>query len=99
MPEMVWNRMYMAKQPDGGGGFFRPSKIQEAGTGKEMLVPDPNRRYVAGLDLGKKQDYTVFVVKDAMSRKSVYALEMSGSDWVSQIETITQRLLDGKIGS
>ena len=33
-----------------------------------------------------------------MSRKSVYALEMSGSDWVSQIETISSEINRWKIG-
>lgn len=28
-----------------------------------MLAPDKTQRYVAGLDLGKKQDYTVLVIK------------------------------------
>ena len=98
MPEPVWERMYLAKQPDGGGGFFRPSKIEEAAIAVEMLAPDPSERYVAGLDLGKKQDYTVFVVKNARTRESVHALEMSGNDWVSQIETISSEVNRWNVG-
>ena len=98
MPEAVWERMYLAKQPDGGTGFFRPSKIQAAANCKESLFPDETQRYVAGLDLGKKQDYTVLVIKNARLRESVYALEMQGNDWVSQIETISREIDRWKIG-
>ena len=98
MPEPVWERMYLAKQPDGGGGFFRPSKIEAAAKTQEMLYPDQSSRYVAGLDLGKKQDYTVFIIKNARTRESLYALEMSGSDWVSQIETIHSEIERWKVG-
>jgi hypothetical protein len=98
MPEPVWERMYLAKQPDGGGGFFRPSKIEIAGKSREMLFPDESRRYVAGLDLGKKQDFTVFIIKDARTRESIHALEISGSDWVSQIDTIAAEIDRWKVG-
>jgi hypothetical protein len=92
MPLPIWERMYLAKQPDGGGGFFRGVKIDGAACGVQMYQPDMSRRYVAGLDLGKKQDYTVFIVKDSRTRASVHSLEMSGSDWVSQIETISREI-------
>ena len=92
MPIPIWERMYMAKQPDGGAGFFRQSKIENAAVAKDYFNPQPGRRYVAGLDLGKKQDYTVFIVKDARSRASVYAVEMSGTDWMSQMESIVHEV-------
>lgn len=88
MPESIWERMYLAKQPDGGGTFFRHSKIEDASISLPLSAPKEGRRYVAGLDLGKKQDYTVFIVKDSHSRASVYSVEMSGTDWMSQIESI-----------
>jgi hypothetical protein len=98
MPEQVWERMYLAKQPDGGAGFFRPSKINEAAVGKELWLPDSSQRYVAGLDLGKKQDFTVLIIKNARTRSSVYSLEMNGTDWVSQIETISSEIKRWNIG-
>ena len=88
MPEAIWERMYLAKQPDGGGTFFRHSKIMEAATALPYSSPQKGRRYVAGLDLGKKQDYTVFIIKDSRSRASVYSMEMQGTDWMSQLESI-----------
>lgn len=88
MPEAIWERMYLAKQPDGGGTFFRHSKIMEASVAIPYSAPQDGRRYVAGLDLGKKQDYTVFIIKDSRSRASVYSMEMQGTDWMSQLESI-----------
>ena len=88
MPAQVWERMSLAKQPDGGGTFFRHSKIMEAATALPYSSPQKGRRYVAGLDLGKKQDYTVFIIKDSRSRASVYSMEMQGTDWMSQLESI-----------
>jgi hypothetical protein len=92
MPVQIWERMYMAKQPDGGSGFFRGIKIDEAATSHEIWKPAEKRRYVAGLDLGKSQDYTVFIVKDSRTRASVHALEMSGTDWVNQVQTIASEI-------
>ena len=84
--EAVWNRMYLAEQPDAGGSFFR--KIQQAMRGQEQGKPQPGVRYVAGLDLGKQHDPTVFIVKDRATRQSVHALEMLHRDWTLQIETL-----------
>ena len=97
MPAQIWERMYMAKQPDGGAGFFRPSKIEMASISRDLMEPEQGRRYVAGLDLGKKQDYTVFIVKDSRSRASVYSMEMSGTDWMSQMETVVSEVQKWKI--
>ena len=88
MPIPIWERMYLAKQPDGGSGFFRGTKIEAASVAKDLFEPKDGRRYVAGLDLGKKRDYTVFVIKDSRSRASVHAIEMSGTDWLSQMESV-----------
>jgi hypothetical protein len=84
--EGVWNRMYLAQQPDSGGSFFR--KIQRAMRGTEQGRPRQGVRYVAGLDLGKQQDPTVFIVKDRSTRESVHSLEMLHRDWSLQIETL-----------
>ena len=84
--EAHWNRMYMAEQPEGGGGFFR--KIDEAARGLQRLDPIPGRPYVAGLDLGKQVDPTVLIIKDRETRESVHYVEMLKRDWVLQKETI-----------
>lgn len=91
-PRVVWERAYLALQPTAGGNFFRRDKIEQAARGAALPVPLPGRRYVAGLDLGKKQDWTVLIVKDAKSREGVYALEMQATDWTSQLASIRAEL-------
>lgn len=85
-PEVIWNRMYLAEQPEGGGGFFR--KINLAAHGTELAKPTEGRRYVAGLDLGKQVDPTVLIIKDRQTRESVFALEMLRVDWQVQLPAI-----------
>ena len=84
-----WERLYMAKQPEGKGAFFQ--KVNEA-RGRdgceELLAPRFGRNYVAGLDLGRSNDPTVLVIKDRVTRESVYADEMMHTDWNLQVATI-----------
>jgi len=82
----IWRRHYLAEQPEGAGGFF--SKINEAAMGEETSRPNGERQYVAGLDLGKQVDPTVLIIKDRVTRQSLYAVEMLKTDWVLQKETI-----------
>ena len=86
--EAMWNRMYMAIQPDSGGAFFSASAIDAAKISNELTYPEPSHRYVAGLDLGKQTDPTVLVIKDRETRESVFAVEMLHRDWVVQKSTI-----------
>lgn len=85
-PEVIWKRMYLAEQPEGGGGFFR--KIDKARIGQELAGPVEGRTYVAGLDLGKQIDPSVLIIKDKDSRASVFAMEMLKIDWQVQIPRI-----------
>ena len=93
--EAIWERHYMAKQPEGAGGFF--SKIHEASIGKEQLRPSGEKQYVAGLDLGKQVDPTVLIIKDRITRESVYAMEMLKTDWVLQRESIAKECADWRV--
>jgi hypothetical protein len=86
--EAMWNRMYMAIQPDSGGAFFSARAIDNAKISNELTYPEPAHQYVAGLDLGKQTDPTVLVIKDRETRESVFALEMLHRDWVVQKATI-----------
>lgn len=91
-PLIVWERNYLAKQSSAGGNFFRRDKIDAAAIASSLPAPIPGRRYVAGLDLGKRQDFTVLIIKDASSRTGAYAIEMQGIDWASQFVTIKAEL-------
>ena len=86
--EAMWNRMYMAIQPDSGGAFFSASAIDAAKISNELTYPEPAHKYIAGLDLGKQTDPTVLIIKDRETRESVFAIEMLHRDWVVQKSTI-----------
>ena len=86
--EAMWNRMYMAIQPDSGGAFFSASAIDAAKISNELTYPEPAHKYIAGLDLGKQTDPTVLIIKDRETRESVFAIEMLHRDWGVQKSTI-----------
>ena len=86
MVESIWRRMYMAEQPEGGGGFFQ--KIDRATVAEWKPNPEPGITYVAGLDLGKQIDPTVLIVKNKRTRESVHFLEYLKTDWQIQIAAI-----------
>ena len=82
----IWQRMYMANQQEGGGGFFQ--KIDKAKVGAGLANPVDGEVYVAGVDLGKQVDPTVLIIKNKKTRESVYALEYLKTDWKIQIAAI-----------
>jgi hypothetical protein len=84
--DAIWRRHYLAAPAVGGSGFFR--LIREAARGAGLAEPAPGRRYVAGLDIGRKEDETVLVIKDRRTRESVYAESMAKREWTSQREAI-----------
>ncbi len=96
MTEANWLRMYMAEQPEGGGGFMR--KVQEAARGRTLMEPLRYRRYVAGLDLGRSVDPTVMVIKDSQSRESVAGMELMRRDWNLQRQAIVALAKKWKVG-
>ena len=91
----IWRRHYLAEQAEGAGGFF--NKIHEASTGAETFRPNAAKQYVAGLDLGKQVDPTVLIIKDRVTRESVYAVEMLKTDWVLQKDTIAIECANWKV--
>lgn len=84
-----WERLYMAKQPEGKGAFFQKVNEAKGRNGlRGLLGPESGRAYVGGLDLGRANDPTIFVIKDRVTRESVYADEMMHTDWNLQVATI-----------
>jgi len=88
LTEAVWERFYMAKQPEGAGNFFRNIVPAYSKGAVELARPVQGRHYVAGLDLGRTNDPTVMIVKDRQTRESVAAVELQRTDWSLQVETI-----------
>lgn len=86
LPEAVWNRMYMADFSE-ETGYFR--NVSACVSGDILPEPIPGNDYVAGLDLGRKVDSTVFTVLDAKDRRVVHHVSWDdGTNWVMQRESI-----------
>ncbi len=86
--DSYFDRHYRAIQPEGTGAFFK--NLTKAARGDELTEPEPGHRYVAGVDWGRQQDATVFIVKDMDTRHSVFALEFTDHEqyghMISEIE-------------
>ena len=89
LTENIWERFYLAQQPEGAGNFFRNlAAAYTKADSVELARPVDGRFYVAGLDLGRTNDPTVMIIKDRQSRTSVSAVELKRTDWALQVETI-----------
>ena len=89
LTEGIWDRFYMAKQPEGAGNFFRNITAAYSKGVYEMAGPDgSDQHYVAGLDLGRTNDPTVMIIKNRVTRHSVGVIELIKTDWSLQLETI-----------
>ena len=88
LTEGIWERFYLARQPEGAGNFFRNITAAISKGAVELIRPVNGRHYVAGLDLGRTNDPTVMIVKDRQSRESVSFVELKKTDWSLQVESI-----------
>ncbi len=68
---------------DGAGVFTNVISSQQA---LFLDKPLPGRRYVVGIDWAKEEDYTVFVVMDADTKRVVFMERFNGLDWNVSID-------------
>jgi hypothetical protein len=68
LPDRVFRALYLAEIQDDGAGVFRGIGGCVAGSLRE---PEQGRRYVLGVDLARKRDWTVAVVLDVQARHVV----------------------------
>lgn len=88
LPDRVFRRMYLAEFSE-EAGYFR--NISPCLAGDLLPEPIPGASYVAGLDLGRKMDASVFHIFDATERRVVFhATWDDGTNWVLQREHITR---------
>ncbi|MAS34872.1 MAG: hypothetical protein CL610_12750 [Anaerolineaceae bacterium] len=81
-PERVWRAEYLAEFVDDEGQVFRG--IREAATAALDATPVQGRQYVAGLDWGRQNDYTVIAIIDADSREMVAMDRFRQMNWARQ---------------
>jgi len=55
--------------------------------GGEFTKPDPQHRYVHGLDIAKQQDFSVLVTVDAMTKRIVHVKRLQRVEYLNQAET------------
>ncbi|HJW30885.1 MAG TPA: terminase family protein [Saprospiraceae bacterium] len=86
MPEDVFRQEILAQFVEGGGSVFRnvSSSVSER-TKSEPAIP--GHQYVLGVDLARKEDYTVICVLDTSGRQ-VHWLRLNQMSWTRQVATI-----------
>lgn len=92
MQEREWRRMYLAELSEGTGAFL--GSVDGCVGGEQISGPEEGRRYVMGVDVAKKVDFTVLIVMDAERRAVVHVERFGGMDWVVQEEAIIRATQD-----
>lgn len=62
MPELKFKQEYLAEFVSDAGGVFH--RVEEAAKNLQLSEPEPNMIYYAGIDWGRKNDYTVVSIFD-----------------------------------
>lgn len=85
LPASAFEQEYLCKWVDGGRAFFR--KIDEAVSG-ELKPPAAMTDYVFGIDLGRKQDYTVICGFNRQTNHLDFFDRFNTIDWDFQVKRI-----------
>jgi hypothetical protein len=85
MAELVYMQEVLAKFIDTGGIVFRNLKQC---LGAAPSEPVEGRTYVAGIDLGKHQDWTVISIGDTVTNDIVFQDRFNRLDWTYQKQRI-----------
>lgn len=97
-PERVWREEYLAEFVEDSGHVFR--RIHEAATAPRAAMPVSGRRYVAGVDWGREQDFTVIVILDTETRQMVALDRFQQIGWQLQrdrLQVLAERWQPGVI--
>ena len=86
MPEMMQQQELEAEILAGRGTVFR--NISECTGARWTETPIPEHSYVAGLDWGLKNDFTVLTVIDATTKEVVYLDRFNQIDYQYQMERV-----------
>jgi hypothetical protein len=81
-PARVFEEEYLAKFRADAGQVFRG--VRDAATAPPDAAPIPGRRYVAGVDWGRDNDFTAIAIIDAESGQMVALDRFNGIGWAVQ---------------
>lgn len=82
--EKQFQQEIMAEFLADGSGVF--NNIVSSQKSELLYGPQPGRRYVMGIDWAKSEDFTVFIIMDAVLKKVVYIDRFQNLDWNYQID-------------
>lgn len=83
VPERTFAQEFLAMFLDDGGLVFR--RIREAAVVVPLEAPLPGHRYVMGVDLARRVDFTVAVVVDLETKEVVAVDRFNQIDWSFQV--------------
>jgi hypothetical protein len=84
MPAQLFDALYRGVIPQDDTSLFR--NLDEIFSGLERAEPEPGHSYVAGIDLGRKTDYTVITILDDQSGAVVAGDRFHEISWTVQYE-------------
>jgi len=84
MPEPLWRALYLAEIPESDTSLFR--NLDKIFVGRELDGPLEGHRYAAGIDLGRKQDWTVVTVIDCETGAVVASDRFHEISWTLRCE-------------
>ena len=91
LPETIFKQEYLAEFIDSSSTVFH--NVNDCILGTSLLDgAKPARRYVAGVDLAKHQDYTVVCILDVHTRGLVYMERFQHVEWSIQIKHLASIL-------
>lgn len=88
MPRALFDALYNAVIPTDDVSLF--ANLDALFTGDAPKGPDRTHTYIAGVDLGRKTDFTVATVLDVTARRYVAAIRLYKVGWTLQYERIAQ---------
>tara|TARA_Y100000310_G_scaffold178144_1_gene178126 strand:+ start:719 stop:2176 length:1458 start_codon:yes stop_codon:yes gene_type:complete len=97
MLDRAWLRMYMVELATGEGSVL--GDVDGCITGQLLLdEPEEGHKYVMGIDVAKKVDFTVITVMDKAERRLVWHRRFGRMDWVVQEEAIMEAYQQFRVG-
>ncbi len=84
MPAVLFNALYLAIIPEDDVALF--PNLDLLWTGPAPKGWEKGRTYIAGIDLGRKRDFTVVSVFDVTSRRFCAAIRLYKIGWTMQYE-------------
>jgi hypothetical protein len=84
MPAPLWRALYLAEIPESDTSLFR--NLDKIFTGQELDGPAEGAHYACGIDLGRKQDYSVITVIDVKTKAVVACDRFHEISWTVQTQ-------------